>query len=112
VPVDPAVAEQLEATADAFVESVVDLGVHSPAFTGKVGSITRMGERGMREAAAVSNRMLDRPVEALPVLADAPGRDHQRPLPQPGRAAEGQRRHRAGEDRPVGRPWAASSNTR
>jgi uncharacterized protein YaaN involved in tellurite resistance len=65
VPVDPAVAGQLEATADAFVESVVGLDVHSPEFTGKVGSITRMGDREMREAAAVSNRMLDRPVKAM-----------------------------------------------
>jgi uncharacterized protein YaaN involved in tellurite resistance len=65
VPVDPAVAEQLEATADAFVDQVVGLDVHSPDFTGKVGSITRMGDREMREAAAVSNRMLDRPVKAM-----------------------------------------------
>ncbi len=65
VPVDPAVATQLEATADAFVESLVGLDAHSPAFTGKVGSITRMGDREMREAAAVSNRMLDRPVKAM-----------------------------------------------
>ncbi|MGH3372365.1 MAG: toxic anion resistance protein, partial [Nocardioidaceae bacterium] len=65
VPVDPAVAEQLEDTADAFVESLVALNAHSPAFTGKVGSITRMGDREMREAAAVSNRMLDRPVKAM-----------------------------------------------
>jgi uncharacterized protein YaaN involved in tellurite resistance len=65
VPVDPAVAEQLETTAAAFVESLVALDTHSPEFTGKVGSITRMGDREMREAAAVSNRMLDRPVKAM-----------------------------------------------
>ncbi len=65
VPVDPQVAKQLEATADAYVESVVGLDVHSPEFTGKVGSISRMGDREMREAASVSNRMLDRPVKAM-----------------------------------------------
>jgi uncharacterized protein YaaN involved in tellurite resistance len=65
VPVDPAVAEQLEATADAFVAQVVALDVHSPDFTGKVGSISRMGDREMRDAAAVSNRMLERPVKAM-----------------------------------------------
>ena len=65
VPVDPAVAERLEATAHAFVASVVGLDVHSPEFTGKVGAISRMGDREMREAAAVSNRMLDRPVRAM-----------------------------------------------
>jgi uncharacterized protein YaaN involved in tellurite resistance len=65
VPVDPAVAGQLEATADAFAVSVATLDVHSPEFTGKVGSITRMGDREMRAAAAVSNRMLERPVKAM-----------------------------------------------
>jgi hypothetical protein len=54
VPVDPAVARQLEATADAFADSVAALDAHSPTFTGKVGSITRMGDREMRDAAAVS----------------------------------------------------------
>ncbi|MGH3101082.1 MAG: toxic anion resistance protein, partial [Thermoleophilia bacterium] len=65
VPVDPAVAGQLEATADAFAVSVTTLDIHSPEFTGKVGSITRMGDREMRDAAAVSNRMLERPVKAM-----------------------------------------------
>jgi uncharacterized protein YaaN involved in tellurite resistance len=65
VPVDPAVAGQLEAAADAFVESLAVLDAHSPAFTGKVGAITRMGDREIREAASVSNRMLDRPVKAM-----------------------------------------------
>ena len=58
-------AGQLEATADAFAVSVTTLDVHSPEFTGKVGSITRMGDREMRAAAAVSNRMLERPVKAM-----------------------------------------------
>jgi uncharacterized protein YaaN involved in tellurite resistance len=65
VPVDAAVASQLEATADAFAESVAALDVHSPDFTGKVGAITRLGDREMRDAAAVSNRMLERPVKAM-----------------------------------------------
>lgn len=65
VPVDPQVAKQLEATADAYVQSVVGLDVRSPELTSKVGSISRMGDREMREAAAVSNRMLERPVKAM-----------------------------------------------
>jgi uncharacterized protein YaaN involved in tellurite resistance len=65
VPVDPAVASQLEATADAFADSVVGLDVHSPKLAGKVGSISRMGDREMRDAAAMSNRMLERPVKAM-----------------------------------------------
>jgi uncharacterized protein YaaN involved in tellurite resistance len=65
VPVDAAVASQLAATADAFADSVTALDVHSPDFTGKVGAITRMGDREMRDAATVSNRMLERPVKAM-----------------------------------------------
>jgi Toxic anion resistance protein (TelA) len=64
IAVDPAAAALLEATADTFVESVVDLDVRGPALAGKVASITRMGDRELREAAAVSNRVLDLLVEA------------------------------------------------
>jgi uncharacterized protein YaaN involved in tellurite resistance len=63
--VDPKVAEQLEATADAFAESLAALDAHSPDFAGKVGSINRMGDREMRDAASVSNRMLQRPLRAM-----------------------------------------------
>jgi hypothetical protein len=71
IAVDPAAAELLEATADTFVESVVDLDVRGPGLTGKVASITRMGDRELREAAAVSNRALDLLVEATgPGLLD------------------------------------------
>jgi uncharacterized protein YaaN involved in tellurite resistance len=65
VPVDPAVASQLEATATTFADSLVNLDVHSPAFSSKVGSISAMGDREIREAASVSNRMLERPVKAM-----------------------------------------------
>jgi hypothetical protein len=63
-PANPAAAELLETTADTFVESVVDLDVRDPALAGKVASITRMGDRELREAAAVSSRALDLLVEA------------------------------------------------
>jgi uncharacterized protein YaaN involved in tellurite resistance len=65
VPVDPEVASQLEATADAFADTMTTIDVHSPELAGAVGSITRMGDREMRAAAAVSNRMLERPVKAM-----------------------------------------------
>jgi uncharacterized protein YaaN involved in tellurite resistance len=65
VPVDPEVASQLEATADAFADTMTTIDVHSPELAGAVGSITRMGDREMRAAAAVSNRMLERPVRAM-----------------------------------------------
>jgi hypothetical protein len=64
IAVDPAAAELLEATADTFVESVVDLDVRDPALAGKIASITRVGDRELRDAAAVSSRALDLLVEA------------------------------------------------
>jgi Toxic anion resistance protein (TelA) len=71
IAVDPAAAELLEATADTFVESVVDLDVRGQALAGKVASITRVGDRELREAAAVSSRALDLLVEATgPGLLD------------------------------------------
>jgi hypothetical protein len=71
IAVDPAAAVLLEATADTFVESVVDLDVRGPALAGKVASITRVGDRELREAAAVSNRALELLVEATgPGLLD------------------------------------------
>jgi hypothetical protein len=56
---DPAVAAQLDVTAGAFVESLVALDAHDPAFAASVGAIRRMGDRE-REAATVCDRMLDR----------------------------------------------------
>jgi Toxic anion resistance protein (TelA) len=60
----PAAAALLEAAAVTFVGSVVDLDVRGPALAGKVASITHVGDRELREAAAVSNRALDLLVEA------------------------------------------------
>jgi hypothetical protein len=60
-PVDPAVAGELDATAAAFVEALVAVDAGGPAFAGKVGAITCMGDRELREAAAISHRILDEP---------------------------------------------------
>jgi len=65
VPVDPAVVAELAAKADAFADSLVGLDARSPEFSAKVGSVTTMGDREIRESSAVSNRMLERPVRAM-----------------------------------------------
>ncbi|MEO5366228.1 MAG: toxic anion resistance protein [Magnetococcus sp. WYHC-3] len=49
----------------AFVDVVVDSAVDSPAFQEKVASVHAMGSAEIRSAAAMSNRMLDRPVRTL-----------------------------------------------
>ena len=65
VPVDHDAREQLERQADAFAASLLAVDVQSPDFAGKVGSVTSMGDREIRESASVSNRMLQRPVKAM-----------------------------------------------
>lgn len=64
VPLDQEKQAELRARAEAFVGELAALDARSPAFTEKVSAITSMGERDLR-AAAVSNRMLDRPAAAL-----------------------------------------------
>jgi uncharacterized protein YaaN involved in tellurite resistance len=65
VPVEPEAVERLTATAEAFADTLIGLDVHSGEFSSKVGAITGMGDREIRETSAVSNRMLERPVRAM-----------------------------------------------
>jgi uncharacterized protein YaaN involved in tellurite resistance len=65
VPVEPDAVERLAATARSFADNLVALDVHSGEFASKVGAITSMGDREVRETSAVSNRMLERPVRAM-----------------------------------------------
>jgi uncharacterized protein YaaN involved in tellurite resistance len=65
VPLEDAKTIELRNKAAAFVGELVSIDTRSPAFTQKVNSITNMGEREMRSAASVSNRMLDRPAAAM-----------------------------------------------
>jgi uncharacterized protein YaaN involved in tellurite resistance len=48
-----------------FVEAVATLGVHSEEFKAQVNAVHAMGSREIREAAGMSNRMLDRPTKVL-----------------------------------------------
>ncbi len=64
-PLDSAKQVELRGKAAAYVTELASLDMRSPAFTQKVGAITAMGDQDMRSAAAVSNRMLDRPAAAM-----------------------------------------------
>jgi uncharacterized protein YaaN involved in tellurite resistance len=48
-----------------FVEAVATLDVHSEGFKAQVNAVHAMGSREIREAAGMSNRMLDRPTKVL-----------------------------------------------
>src|SRR5688500_6075502 len=65
VPLEDAKQVELRTKANAFVADLVSMDTKSPAFAQKVNSITSLGEREMRAAAAVSNRMLERPAAAM-----------------------------------------------
>jgi uncharacterized protein YaaN involved in tellurite resistance len=65
VPLPAGKQTELQGKAATFADELAGLDTRSPAFTQKVGSITSMGEQEMRAAAAMSNRMLDRPAAAL-----------------------------------------------
>jgi uncharacterized protein YaaN involved in tellurite resistance len=61
VPIPAEKQAELTAKAAAFVTDLVSIDPGSPVFTQKVAAITSMGDADMRGAAAVSDRMLDRP---------------------------------------------------
>ena len=65
IPIDSGKEVELRSKANAFVSELAAIDTKSPAFSQKVDSITSMGEKDMRAAAAVSNRMLERPAIAL-----------------------------------------------
>jgi uncharacterized protein YaaN involved in tellurite resistance len=65
VPLDPARQTELQSKAAAYVNELTALDMKSPAFAQKVAAITSMGDRDMRAAASMSNRMLDRPAAAM-----------------------------------------------
>ncbi len=65
VPVDPAKQTELEQRAAQFAAELVALDPHSPEFTQKINQIDSLGDNEMKQSAAVSNRMLDRPAAAM-----------------------------------------------
>lgn len=77
VPVDPAKQTELQAKAAAFAAELAATDPRSPDFTKKIDSITSMGDKDMRSAASVSNRMLDRPAAIVKGAKGASGGDAQ-----------------------------------
>ncbi len=65
VKIDPAVEAKLDATVAGFVHALETSDVHSPDFQKKVDSVSSMGDDDIRRSAAVSNRLLEKPVAAM-----------------------------------------------
>jgi uncharacterized protein YaaN involved in tellurite resistance len=77
VPLDESTRVELRNKAAAFVEDLASQDPQSPAFQGKVADITKMGEREIVASARVSNRMLERPAQALASSRGGKGVDAQ-----------------------------------
>ena len=77
VPLDDSVRADLRVKAAAFAEDLTSVDVHSPEFQTKVDDITKMGEREIVASARVSNRMLERPAQALASARSGKGGDAQ-----------------------------------
>ncbi len=65
VPVTDEQREKLEHKVQEFIDVVVSVDINDEAFKEKVNAIHRLGNAEIREAANMSNRMLERPVKAM-----------------------------------------------
>lgn len=65
IPIAPETVGQLEERASEFAASVLDADPNAPDFQKKVTAVTTLGDREIRAASQVSNRMLERPVSSM-----------------------------------------------
>ena len=65
VPISDADRAKLDAIVGAYLDAVSSLDPHGEGFAAKVGEIDRLGNEDIRSAAAVSNRLLQKPIAAL-----------------------------------------------
>ncbi len=65
VKLTPDILSKLDGEIDAFVQSVVALDPHSDEFQKKVKAVYGAGDAEVAQSAAMSNRMLDKPMKSL-----------------------------------------------
>jgi uncharacterized protein YaaN involved in tellurite resistance len=65
VPIDVAALPALDQKVAEYVESIVSLDVHSPAFSQKAADVRQMGDADIKASADTSNRLLSSPVRAM-----------------------------------------------
>ena len=65
VPISAADHAKLDAMVASYVDAVSNLDTHSQAFSDKVKDIGKLGDDDIRASAAVSNRLLDKPLAAM-----------------------------------------------
>lgn len=65
MPIGDTRRDEIAERAKAFIADLVDKDPHAPEFAAKINDVSSMGRDEIRDAAAVTNRMLERPVAAL-----------------------------------------------
>jgi uncharacterized protein YaaN involved in tellurite resistance len=65
MPIGDARRDEIAERAKAFIADLIDKDPNAPEFTAKINDVSSMGRDEIRDAAAVTNRMLERPVAAL-----------------------------------------------
>ncbi len=65
VPIEAGEQAKLDTMVAGYLEAVSTLDPHSPAFTDRVRDIAKLGDDDIRASAAVSNRLLDKPLAAM-----------------------------------------------
>ena len=63
--IDPEAKRQIDSTVSAFISSLMTIDPHSPSFDQRLNSVHTLGDADIRASAAVSNRLLERPVRAM-----------------------------------------------
>jgi uncharacterized protein YaaN involved in tellurite resistance len=65
VPIDAADKARLDSMVSSYLDAVSSLDPHSQAFADKVKDIGKLGDDDIRASAAVSNRLLEKPLAAM-----------------------------------------------
>ena len=65
VKLDPAETGKLDQMVDSYLDAVTSLDTHDAAFATRVNDIAKLGDEDIRASAAVSNRLLDKPMAAM-----------------------------------------------
>jgi uncharacterized protein YaaN involved in tellurite resistance len=65
VGIEPAARAAIETQANSYVDSLIGLDPNSTEFSSKVDAVHNLGDDEIRQAASVSNRFLERPVNAM-----------------------------------------------
>jgi uncharacterized protein YaaN involved in tellurite resistance len=65
VKLEPDTLQKLDGKVNQFVDVIISADVHSEPFESRVTTIHNMGNKEIRAAASMSNRMLNRPVKAM-----------------------------------------------